>query len=84
MWRHISLVVLICTFPALAQAFPVQWRGAHISLIEEAKGRVVVRRAKPVVVRKSSSVSLSLTIIRKEQRRPRKKTYAIPDIPKPK
>jgi hypothetical protein len=53
-------------------------------LIEEAKGRVVVRRAKPVVVRKSPSVSLSLTIIRKEQRRPRKKTYAIPDIPKPK
>jgi hypothetical protein len=34
-------------------------------------------------VRKSSSVSLSLTIIRKEQRSKRKK-FVIPDIPKPK
>ena len=42
-----------------------------------------MRRAKPVVVRKSSSVSLSLTIIRKEQRGKRKK-FVIPDIPKPK
>jgi len=31
-----------------------------------------MRWAKPVVVRKSSSVSLSVSIIRKEQRRPRK------------
>jgi hypothetical protein len=31
-----------------------------------------MRWAKPVVVGKSSSVSLSVSIIRKEQRRPRK------------
>jgi hypothetical protein len=43
-----------------------------------------VRSTKPVVVRKSSSPSFSLTIIRKEQRRPRKKAVVIPDIPKPK
>jgi hypothetical protein len=42
-----------------------------------------MRRTKPVVVRKSSSLSLSLTIIRKEQRSKRKK-IVIPDIPKPK
>jgi len=83
MWRHISIVLLICSFPALAEAFPVQSRGLHSSLIEEAKGRVVVRSAKPVVVRKSSSLSLSLTIIRKEQRSKRKK-FVIPDMPKPK
>jgi hypothetical protein len=75
--------MLICNFPALAEAFPVQSRGLHSSLIEDAKGRVVVRSAKPMVVRKSSSLSLSLTIIRKEQRSKRKK-FVIPDIPKPK
>ena len=83
MWRHISIVLLICSFPALAEAFPVQSRGWHSSLIEEAKGRAVMRSAKPVVVRKSSSLSLNLTIIRKEQRSKRKK-FVIPDIPKPK
>jgi hypothetical protein len=75
---------LICGFPALAEAFPVQSRGWHSSLIEDAKGRVIMLPTKPVVVRKSSSPSFSLTIIRKEQRRPRKKAFVIPDIPKPK
>jgi hypothetical protein len=41
-----------------------------------------MHRTKPVVVRKSSSVSLRVSIIRKEPRRPRKKAFVIPDIPK--
>lgn len=83
MWRHVFLLCFISGFAAPAAAFPSQMRMPHVSLIEEAKGRVVVRPAKPVVVRKSPSLSLSLTIIRKEQRSKRRK-FVIPDIPKPK
>ena len=83
MWRHIFLLMFVSTFTAPAAAFPSQMRMPHVSLIEEAKGRVMVRSAKPVVVRKSPSLSLSLTIIRKEQRSKRRK-FVIPDIPKPK
>ena len=83
MWRHVFLLCFVSALATPAAAFPNQMHMPHVSLIEEAKGRIVMRRAKPVVVRKSSSVSLSLTIIRKEQRSKRKK-FVIPDIPKPK
>ena len=84
MWRHVFLLCFVSALAAPAAAFPNQMRMPHVSLIEEAKGRIVMRRAKPVVVRKSSSVSLRVSISRKELRRPRKTTFVIPDIPKPK
>lgn len=83
MWRQVFHWILICGLASPAAAFPAQMRMPHVSLVEEAKGRIVLRQTKPVVVRKSSSLSLSLTLIRKEQRRPRPK-FVIPDIPKPK
>ena len=84
MWRHVFILMFVSGLTAPALAFPVQLHIPYGSLIEEVKGRVIVRSTKPVVVRKSSSPSFSLTIIRKEQSRPRKKAFVIPDIPKPK
>jgi hypothetical protein len=43
-----------------------------------------LRSSRAAVRRKSSSVSVSVIIIRKERRLPRKKKFVIPDIPKPK
>jgi hypothetical protein len=84
MRRHVFVLMFVSGLGGPVSAFPIQPQLAHVGLIEEAKGRVIVRPTKPGVVRKSSSPSFSLTIIRKEQRRPRKKTFVIPDIPSPK
>ena len=84
MVRQICFVICCLLIAAEASAFPLTSRPTLPIVIEEAKARVALRSSRAAVRRKSSSVSVSVIIIRKERRLPRKKKYVIPDIPKPK
>jgi hypothetical protein len=86
--RHISCVFLIGSLmPAFAWPVAPMMRETNgpVETIA-ARGGVHMRAPKmraPVRTKVSRSTSVSVTIIRKE-RKPRKKPYAIPDIPKQK
>ena len=82
MWRHCCVALLLSVLAAPAEAIPAHMRLAQPWLIEKVKGGVVLRPARTIVVRKSTRLSLSVSISRRESGRTRKKTYAIPDIPK--